>query len=96
MANEASVYNLPMKQAGAFERNTEYRPGLRTTRRAREPPTTTLAYTRSEIAKKRATQPSQLQRAEGTESKCSIIHCAHGDDVFAFRYALHGSSGDGW
>jgi len=96
MANEASVYNLPMKQAGAFERNTEYRPGLRTTRRAREPPTTTLAYTRSEIAKKRATQPSQLQRAKGTESKCSRIRCAHGDDECEFHRAPGRSSDDGW
>ena len=84
-----------MEQAFVSERNTEYRPRLRTTRRAREPPTTTLAYTRSEIAKKRATQPSQLQTAKGTVSKCSRTRSVHDDDECGFRYAPALSNGDG-
>src|SRR5947208_4675695 len=65
---EASVCSPTTEQAFVSERNTEYRPRLHTTTGAREPPTTTLACTHSEIAKKRATQRSQLQRAKGIAS----------------------------
>jgi hypothetical protein len=84
-----------MEQAFVSERNTEYRPRLRTTRRAREPPTTTLAYTRSEIAKKRATQPSQLQTAKGNVSKCSRTRSVHDDDEYKSHLAHVRSNGGG-
>jgi len=92
---EASVCSLPMEQAFVSERNTEYRPRLHTTTGAREPPTTTLACTHSEIAKKRATQPSQLQRAKGTVSKCSRTRSVHDDDEYESHLALARSNGDG-
>ena len=84
-----------MKQAFVSEHNTEYQPAPHTTRRARESPTTTLAYTRSEIAKKRAMQRSQLQRAKDTASKCSRTRSVHDDDEYGSHLAPARSNGDG-
>ena len=84
-----------MKQVDAFEGNREFqlRPG--TTIRAREPPTTTPAYTHIETAKKRATQPSQLQRAKGTVLRYSRTRSGRDGDECGFRHALARSNGDG-
>ena len=50
----ASVCNLPMKRACAFEDKTEFQPVPDTTRWAHELPTTSLAYRHNQTGRKRA------------------------------------------
>ena len=54
MATRASVCNLPMKQACAFEDKTEFQPTPDTTRWVPELPRTSLAYRHNETGRKRA------------------------------------------
>jgi len=84
-----------MKQVFVSEHNTEYQPEPHTTRRAREAPTTTLAYTRSEIEKKHAMQRSQLQKAKGTALECSRTRSVHDDDEYKSHLAHVRSNGGG-
>src|SRR6266478_853052 len=95
MATKASVYNLPMKQACAFEDNTEPQPAPGTTRRVRELPRTSLACRHNRTGRKRATQPFQLRREKDIASECSTIRCARDDDAPVFHRGPARSNGDG-
>ena len=70
-ATRASVCNLPMKQACAFEDNTEFQPTPDTTRWAPELPTTSLAYRHNETGRKRASQ--EMPTANGKGHRISVL-----------------------
>src|SRR5262245_12159798 len=93
-ASRASACSLPTKQVFVSEGNMEYQPAPHTTRLAREPPTTTLAGTRSGIAKRYAPQSSQLRKAKDIVSKCSRTRSGHDDDECE-SHLEHALSNDG-
>ena len=84
-----------MKQACAFEDNTERQPTPATTRRVRELPRTTLACTHNGTGRKRAPPPLQMQREKDIASGCSTIRCVRDDDVPVFHRVPAWNNGDG-
>jgi hypothetical protein len=95
MANSTSVYNLPTKQACAFEDNTKGQSRLGPTTTVREPPMTSRASTHNETAKKRASQLFRLQTEKDIALECSTIRCARDDDGCGSHRVPAWNNGDG-
>src|SRR6476620_3454048 len=92
----ASVCNLPMKQACAFEQNTEFQPAPATTSWVPERPTTSRVCRHNGTARKRARQRFRLRTEKDIASVCSRIRCGHDDDERASHRVLGRSNGDEW
>jgi len=75
-----------MKQACAFEDNSEFQPVPATTRRAPELPSTIRVCRHNETARERARQLLRLQTGKDIALLCSRIHCARDDDECGFHY----------
>src|SRR6266446_3163098 len=95
MATRASVYNLPTKQACAFEDSTASQPAPATPRGVPELPKTGRVSRHKETAKKRAKQECQVQTEKDTVEACSTTRCARDDGVCGFHHVFARSNGDG-
>jgi hypothetical protein len=92
----ASVCNLPMKQACAFEDKTEFQPTPDTTRWAPGLPKTSLAYKRNETGRKPARKEWPMQTEKDIASVCSRVRYGHDGDERASHHAPAQSNGDEW
>src|SRR5204862_6322724 len=94
-ATQASVCNLPTKQACAFEDNTESQLTRAPTTTVRQLPTTTRVCRHNETATKRARQLFRLQTEKDTALPCSRIHYARDADECGFHRVPGRSNGGG-